>query len=303
MGNKRGISYVVRDAAITQGQKMKQNSWKIFTMVSGLVAFGLGAWGLQLTQQKNTLDAALNSARSETASQLAQIEELKNQLRASQQRKLAPIAEVAATTPALPSETSPSRLTVSSDDVAATNALPQPEERPATSWTDRMRQRLEDMRVNNPEEFAAEQERMEARRQEMTLRMDERISFFNTLDTSTLSEEYKQNHLALLGRLETNKAIMNDIMVDPLAEGNAEKMREVFSSFRELDNMMRMQREVLYHDLAREAGYQGESAAEFVQYVEHIQRMTQLPGGRGGRGGGGGWNRGDAPPQNQNPAP
>ncbi len=157
------------------------------------------------------------------------------------------------------------------------------------AWRDRMQQ--------DPEAF--ERRRQEGREMLTTAAETtrDRLLFMQAMPTEGLSPEYLENHVALLERLAFFDATMQQIAADPEDPANRELMPDLFANLSGIDDMLRMQRDVLLDDLARDIGYETEGAAQFVEAVNTITEMTTLPGPGFLRRGLGGGRRGGRPPQ------
>lgn len=153
-------------------------------------------------------------------------------------------------------------------------------------------ERMQQWQQENPEEYARMQEEREQRIQDMRTRAKDRIEFLASVNTEGLSPEYAQNHEQLVDKLQFMNRAMNAIMQDPESESSRELRGQMREGFREMGEMMEMEKEVLLADLASNLGYEADESQDFIEYVDYINEVTSMRGVVGGRGFTGGGDRG-----------
>ena len=148
------------------------------------------------------------------------------------------------------------------------------------------RQRMEELRETNPEEYERIQNRMAEMRTQMEQRQQQVTDYLANLDTSKLSRNQRET----LQDFQAVRAEIQEAMADP-ENMDREEMRELGREMFELTGSVR---EILYEQLA---GQLGTDAASLTESIEVIQNATGFgglggpgpggPGGFGGRGPGG----------------
>ncbi|MBN2162252.1 MAG: hypothetical protein JXR25_04060 [Pontiellaceae bacterium] len=155
-----------------------------------------------------------------------------------------------------------------------------PQERQArTSFQDRMAQ----LKEEDPERYAEMVQRREEAQQRIRYDQASRMAAFMDMDTSNMTEEELANHNALLAKLSQiwDQTEDMDIMA---AMSDPESRREMFSTMREVGQMMDAERTVMFKQLGSEVGLDSSESEEFAAYVESIIKTTSIGGGRGMRG-------------------
>ena len=147
---------------------------------------------------------------------------------------------------------------------------------------------MERLREEDPEEFERIQEERNQRREQMEQRASDQVEFINSIPTNALTGEYLENHFALVERIEFLTEARARIADDPDSEESRELRGEMREQFRDLRDMMEIEREALVADLASGMGLEGDEVAEFIDYLSYLNEMTSLSFGRRGGGFGGG---------------
>lgn len=153
-------------------------------------------------------------------------------------------------------------------------------------------ERMEQMKQENPEQYAEMQKRREEFRQSMEQRALERSSFLSAVDTKDMSGEQRENHEQLVATV----ARVNELMAQMMQSGGdrdatRELRQEMGETMATLGGLYESERQYLLESTARAAGYSGDDVSAFVEHVQGIiQNTTMAPGFgmRGRRGGGGG---------------
>jgi len=161
------------------------------------------------------------------------------------------------------------------------------------------RANLEAMKVNDPERYAQTTNRMAQWRSRMLANTQDRLEFFASLDTSTMTAKQRENHERLQELLVRREELMQlmDISNDSTTAAQREKARqEMHGLMGQLHAAERTERDMLLHQAARNLGCKGAVAKELVETVKTIYDATQSWGG-GRRHGGGGGRPPPPPPQ------
>ncbi len=179
---------------------------------------------------------------------------------------------------------------------AATNAPPR-------DTRELFRERLEQMRRENPEQFAEMEKRREEFRQRIAQQEESRNSFLASVSTQGMSEAQRENHERLLATLARLNALREQREQAGTERGSQEDdayrdaLRE---SMMELGPLYEQERAALLEQAARAAGYEGEEAANFADYIQEAIRSTSMMFGPFGGGGfAGGFGSDNAPRQRQ----
>jgi hypothetical protein len=146
-----------------------------------------------------------------------------------------------------------------------------------TAFRERMRNAMERLKRESPEQYERLQQERQQRRQQAADMAAARAAFLREVPTEGLSEEYYRNHTALVARIEFIDASMARLAAAPDAEESHRLRHAVFRSIRGLDDMLLKEREILYADLADQAGYRDAAAQQFVDYLNYVNEMTDRP--------------------------
>ncbi len=189
------------------------------------------------------------------------------------------------------------RLAVTVESALAfTNGVPMDTNRPAArtfgppgpgEW----RARLEEMKVNDPERYAQMTNRMAQWRSRSLANTQDRLDFFASLDTSTMTDRQRENHERLQELLARREELMQtmDFGNTEVSDADREKARqEMHGLFRQIHSLEEAERDMLLNQAARNLGCKGTQARELVDTIKTIYRATQsFGGGRRGPGPGG----------------
>ncbi len=155
------------------------------------------------------------------------------------------------------------------------------DERPGRqSFTDR----LEQMKKDDPVQYAEAMKRRDEFRQSMEQRAKDRAEFISTVDTKNMDDVQKENHTKLVETV----AFVNELMAQmnqPGVEHTPEMHQQMGEAMASLGDLYAAERSYLLEETGRAVGYQGPQATEFAAQVQAIIDNTTMPRGRGGRGG------------------
>ena len=157
-----------------------------------------------------------------------------------------------------------------------------------------IRDRIERMRTENPEEYAAHTNRLARWRDSRRQRAVSKLDFLASVDTSTMSKPERETHEKLQNLIEEREELQTRIE-EGFASGEMsdEDRRAVWDQMREADRQIaelnRAERENLIKKTAEAVGLTGEEVGEvagtIMKVIEATENNSWGRGGRGGRGG------------------
>ena len=170
---------------------------------------------------------------------------------------------------------------------AVTNAVT--EARPEGDWVRRGMERMERMKVEDPERYAEITNRMARFRQDRLERAQRRLDFFAAIDTSRMSAADKVTHDRLQAAIARREEIESRLHQEGLSvEDREDLMQEMHASERQLRQLNGRERDNLIRQTAESLGFQGNDATLLVETINDIIRNTDNfhaghgPGGRRG---------------------
>ena len=174
-------------------------------------------------------------------------------------------------------------------ETAVASAEPQARtpDRPQQNW----RERMEEMKKNEPERYNEMTNRMVQWRRDQAARARDKIDFLSSIDTSRMSAGAKKTHDALQGLIARRDNLEAQLQQEDLTdEERGTLMRELRESHRELQHLNAEERRNLLDETAKGLGFAGEDAKEFSATIQDVIEATDSGwGGRrhgGPRGGG-----------------
>jgi hypothetical protein len=160
-----------------------------------------------------------------------------------------------------------------------------------------IRDRIERMRTENPEEYAAHTNRLARWRDSRRQRAVSKLDFLASVDTSTMSKPERETHEKLQNLIEEREELQTRIE-EGFASGEMsdEDRRAVWDQMRDADRQIaelnRAERENLIKKTAEAVGLTGEEVGEvagtIMKVIEATENNSWGRGGRAGRGGRGG---------------
>jgi hypothetical protein len=157
--------------------------------------------------------------------------------------------------------------------------------------------RMEQMKKDNPEQYAEMQKRREEFRQSVEQRAQDRADFLTSVETKNMDDAQKENHTKLLETVSRVNELMAQ-MSQPGVEHTPELHQQMGEAMASLGDLYGKERSFLLEETGRAVGYQGGQAAEFAAQVQAIIDNTTVP--HRGHGGGGGQ---PIPPPQSPPVP
>jgi len=150
-------------------------------------------------------------------------------------------------------------------------------------------ERMEQMRKENPEQYAEMQKRREEFRQRMEQRALDRADFLAAVDVRNMDNAQRENHEKLLATVARMDELMAQMGQSETRHDPAVR-QELGETFSVLNELYGEERRYLLEATAREVGYEGAQATEFADQVQAIIDNTSMmpPPGFGHGGGRGG---------------
>jgi hypothetical protein len=168
------------------------------------------------------------------------------------------------------------------------------------------RNRMEDMRVNDPERYTQMTNRFASWRASHIQRVQDRLNLLASMDTSRMSPKQREDHLRYQ-ELVARQTELGDQLRPGGAELSGDERRQMHQQLQqishELNRLGDVERNTLLQQTALSFGLKGKNASEAVETIKAVYQATEsgwggLGGGRGpggpggGRGGRGGGFRG-----------
>jgi len=153
---------------------------------------------------------------------------------------------------------------------------------------DDFRQRMEQLKKENPQRYAEMQKQREEFQQRMEQEKQENADFLASISTQTMSEAQKANHdklLETLAKIEALRAQQGQSGAEPGTEASQAAHQAIHAAEAELGALYEVEREYLLEQAATAAGYQGDDAAKFVDYIQETIQSTTMHRGPRGMGG------------------
>ena len=146
------------------------------------------------------------------------------------------------------------------------------------SFQDRMNR----MKEEDPDRYEEMVKSRTERKEQMRYNQANRLALYMDMDTSSMTPEELVNHNLLVDKL--TEVWEKTAEYDPTQPPTRETMHEMFSTLREVNDLMEQERGVMLRQLGKEVGLSGSEAEDFAAYTESIISATTLRSPRGGRG-------------------
>ena len=176
-------------------------------------------------------------------------------------------------------------------EIAISNAVAEaakvrPPEPPRGNW----RERMEEMKKNDPERYTQMTNRFAQWRRDRAAQAQDKIDFLSSIDTSRMSAGAKKTHNALQELIAKREELEQQLHQEDLSDEERGKlMRELGDSHRELVRLNGEERKNLFNETAKGLGFTGADAKEFTATIQEVIEATDSGwGGRHHRGGPGG---------------
>ena len=171
-------------------------------------------------------------------------------------------------------------------EIAISNAVAEavknrPPEAPRQNW----RERMEEMKKNDPERYTQMTNRFANWRRSRAAEARNKIDFLSSIDTSHMSAGARKTHDALQELIAKREEIESRLQDPNLSDEERGKlMGELHSSHHELMRLNGEERRNLIDEAARNMGFEGEDAKEVSATIREVIEATDS--GWGGHHGG-----------------
>ena len=171
-------------------------------------------------------------------------------------------------------------------EIAISNAVAEavkarPQEPPRGNW----RERMEEMKTNDPERYTQMTNRFANWRRSRAEQARNKIDFLSSIDTSHMSAGAKKTHDALQELIARREGIEQQLQSPDLTDEERGKlMGELHSTHHELMRLNGEERNNLFEETARNLGFEGEDAKDISATIQEVIRATDA--GWGGHHGG-----------------
>ena len=171
-------------------------------------------------------------------------------------------------------------------EIAISNAVAEAvQNRPPTPPRQNWRERMEEMKKNDPERYTQMTNRFANWRRSRAEQARDKIDFLSSIDTSHMSAGAKKTHNALQELIARREGIEQQLQAPDLTDEERGKlMGELHSTHHELMRLNGEERSNLFEETARNLGFEGEDAKEISATIQEVIRATD--GGWGGHHGG-----------------
>ena len=171
-------------------------------------------------------------------------------------------------------------------EIAISNAVAEavkarPPAPPPQNW----RERMEEMKKNDPERYTQMTNRFANWRRSRAEQARNKIDFLSSIDTSHMSAGAKKTHNALQELIARREGIEQQLQSPDLTDEKRGKlMGELHSTHHELMRLNGEERNNLFEETARNLGFDGEDAKEISATIQEVIHATDA--GWGGHHGG-----------------
>lgn len=175
------------------------------------------------------------------------------------------------------------------DDTTGTKTNAVSEVQPGGDWFRRGQERMERLKLENPERYAEITNRMARFRRDRLELAQSQLNFLDSIDTTRMSASAKTLHEQLKTAIVQREELEEKFHQDDLP---AEERELVMQDMRAKDHLLRMlnqgERSNLIRQTVESIGFQGDDAGVLVETINDIIRNTDgRRNGPGGRHGGG----------------
>ncbi len=153
------------------------------------------------------------------------------------------------------------------------------------SWAERRKERQEQWKKDNPEEYEAMQKRREEFQGKMEGVIADKSAYLVNLDTSDMTDKEKESHEELLGRIAEAWEVMNGMQEGKWPSG--EQMSGMRENYEAIKDLYAQERDYALRQVGKDLGYSATDSAEFSTSMQNVFENTSpsLPRGMfGSRG-------------------
>lgn len=250
---------------------MQKNIPVIITLVSIAVAVGGISFGIKANHQKRMAELENQALRDRLALPMGPVSEAE-----SNKKPLSALNAAEA------NDMSSLQDQLAARDAELERLRAELAERQNRPQRESFQHRMTRMKEDEPERYAEMVQSRTERKEQMRYDQASRLATFMDMDTSSMTPEELANHNLLLEKLTGIWEKTTEY--DPTQPPSREIMLEMFSSLREVNDLMDQERSVMLRQLGNEVGLSANEAEDFAAYTESIISATTLRPPSGGRG-------------------
>lgn len=136
-------------------------------------------------------------------------------------------------------------------------------------------ERMERMKAEEPEKYKEITDRRQDFKKRMHSREAVRLEFFQSMDTSVMTEEQKANHQKLLEAIAICDEATDYMGLDAKEPLTAEENKRLFEHMRALGPLMKSERRYILEEIGKAYG---EDGAVFADYIQKVLEETSMNG-------------------------
>jgi hypothetical protein len=135
---------------------------------------------------------------------------------------------------------------------------------------------MEQLKQTDPERYQEIETQRAAFQERLKTETQDKQSFLESVDISNWPADMQANHVKIMDLY----ARMADAAARSVEGASSERdaQRSLFSQWRETRDLLQAEQEMLLFDTARQLGFEGGNADQFVEYIKTINQATS-PGG------------------------
>lgn len=155
--------------------------------------------------------------------------------------------------------------------VASAEPPTRPPDRPQLNW----RERMEEMKKNEPERYAQMTNRMTQWRHDRAAQARGKLGFLSSIDTSHMSAGAKKTHAALQDLIAKREEIEQQLQASDLPDEERGKLMEQLRDMRhQIQRLNGEERMNLISEVANSLGFEGEDAREVTLTLIEVVQAT-----------------------------
>lgn len=155
------------------------------------------------------------------------------------------------------------------------NSRRQQENPPRPPWRNR-EERMEELKVSDPERYAQIMQEREESRKRMQKAFADKASHFLDRDTASMTEEEAAQHAYMLQLLQATWSLAEKMRSGLSREQRRELLPQMRDNVTELIPLLDEERDRQFLQLGRDFGYTEEEAIEFVDYMNEVIDITSM---------------------------
>lgn len=135
---------------------------------------------------------------------------------------------------------------------------------------------MEDMKQNNPEQYAALTNRRAQVRQDVQTAFADRMDYLNNIDPAGMSADEQARHQRMTELINETWRIAEQLQSETPTSDRREYMQTMRQNMRELEPLLTAERSREFHALGLQLGYQGTDANAFEDYINRVIDLTSM---------------------------